>query len=241
MVRILLIEDELDLGAEIERLLQREGYEIDRATNGDLGWEFLSSPDIIYDIAIIDWMLPGISGIDLCRRLRQRQQQLPVLMLTARTDIHDRVTGLDAGADDYLAKPFSTIELLARIRALSRRPAQFQSAQIKLGNFSLEVETHILRYSESGHVSKVALTRKEYQILEYLMTNHGQIVPAVGEASALRNRLRDRAWDLETDRVSNVLPAQIRLLRKKLAQLPIGLEIENIHGIGYRLNPPTSI
>jgi DNA-binding response OmpR family regulator len=228
MVRILLIEDELDLGAEIERLLQREGYEIDRATDGNLGWEFLSSPDLNYDVAIIDWMLPGISGIDLCRRLRQQQRQLPVLMLTARNDINDRVTGLDAGADDYLAKPFSTLELLARIRALSRRPAQFQSAQIKLGNFSLEIETHILRYSEAGNVSQVTLARKEYQILEYLMTNHGQIIPA--------DRLRDRTWDLETDRSSNVLTAQIRLLRKKLSQLPIGLEIENIHGIGYRLN-----
>ncbi|WP_373545246.1 two-component system response regulator RppA [Chamaesiphon sp.] len=232
MVRILLIEDELDLGAEIERLLQREGYEIDRATNGDLGWEFLSSPDIIYDVAIIDWMLPGISGIELCRRLRQ-QQQLPVLMLTARNDIHDRVTGLDAGADDYLAKPFSTIELLARIRALSRRPAQFRSVEIKLGNFSLEVETQVLRASESGKISAVTLTRKEYQILEYLMTHPSQIIPA--------DRLRDRAWDLETDRASNVLPAQIRLLRKKLSHLPISLEVENIHGIGYRLNPPTSI
>lgn len=233
MVRILLIEDELDLGAEIERLLQRQGYEIDRATDGDVGWAFLSSPDLIYDVAIIDWMLPGISGIDLCRRLRQRQQQLPVLMLTARNDIHDRVTGLDAGADDYLAKPFSTIELLARIRALSRRPAQFQSSQIRLGNFSLEVETHILRSSESGHISEVTLTRKEYQILEYLMTHPNQIIPA--------DRLRDRAWDLETDRASNVLTAQIRLLRKKLSQLPIGLGIENIHGIGYRLNLPTSM
>lgn len=232
MLRILLIEDELDLGAEIELLLQREGYEIDRATDGDLGWEFLSSPDIIYDVAIIDWMLPGISGIELCRRLRQ-QQQLPVLMLTARNDIHDRVTGLDAGADDYLAKPFSTIELLARIRALCRRPAQFRSVEIKLGNFSLEVETQVLRASESGKISAVTLTRKEYQILEYLMTHPSQIIPA--------DRLRDRAWDLETDRASNVLTAQIRLLRKKLLQLPISLEIENIHGIGYRLNPPTSI
>jgi DNA-binding response OmpR family regulator len=149
-------------------------------------------------------------------------------MLTARSDINDRVTGLDAGADDYLAKPFSTLELLARIRALSRRPAQFQSAQIKLGNFSLEVETQILRYSEAGKVSKVTLTRKEYQILEYLMTHPSQIIPA--------DRLRDRVWDLETDRASNVLTAQIRLLRKKLAQLSSCLEIENIHGIGYRLN-----
>jgi DNA-binding response OmpR family regulator len=228
MIRILLIEDELDLGAEIERLLQREGYEIDRATDGNLGWEFLSSPDIIYDVAIIDWMLPGISGIDLCRRLRQCQQQLPVLMLTARSDIHDRVTGLDAGADDYLAKPFSTLELLARIRALSRRPAQFQSSQLQLGNFSLEVETQILRYTEAGKVSEVNLTRKEYQILTYLMTNPSQIIPA--------ERIRDRAWDLESNRFSNVLPAQIRLLRKKIAQLSTTLEIENIHGIGYRLN-----
>jgi DNA-binding response OmpR family regulator len=228
MVRILLIEDELDLGAEIERLLKREGYEIDRTTDGNLGWYFLSSSNISYDIAIIDWMLPGISGIDLCRRLRQQQQQLPVLMLTARSDINDRVIGLDAGADDYLAKPFSTLELLARIRALSRRPAQFQSAQLQLGNFNLEAETQILRHGESGDISQVTLTRKEYQILEYLMTNHGKIIPA--------DRLHNRTWDLEADRSSNVLPAQIRLLRKKLAQLPSGLEIENIHGIGYRLN-----
>jgi DNA-binding response OmpR family regulator len=228
MVRILLVEDELDLGAEIERLLQREGYEIDRAIDGNLGWEFLSSPDIIYDVAIIDWMLPGISGIDLCRRLRQQQQQLPVLMLTARSDIHDRVTGLDAGADDYLAKPFSTPELLARIRALSRRPAQFHSSQLQLGHFSLEAETQILRYVKSGEVSAVTLTRKEYQILEYLMTNPGQIIPA--------ERIRDRAWDLDSNRFSNVLTAQIRLLRKKIAQLPMTLEIENVHGIGYRLN-----
>jgi DNA-binding response OmpR family regulator len=228
MVRILLIEDELDLGAEIERLLKREGYEIDRATDGNLGWEFLSSPDLTYDVVIIDWMLPGISGLDLCRRLRRQQQQLPVLMLTARNDINDRVMGLDAGADDYLAKPFSTLELLARIRALSRRPAQFQSAQFQVGNFSLEAETQILRHSKSGNISEVTLTRKEYQILEYLMTNHGQIIPA--------DRLRDRTWDLEVDRSSNVLTAQIRLLRKKLARLPSGLEIENIHGVGYRLS-----
>jgi DNA-binding response OmpR family regulator len=228
MVRILLIEDELDLGAEIERLLQREGYEIERVTDGNLGWKFLSSPDPIYDIAIIDWMLPGISGIELCRRLRQQQQQLPVLMLTARSDINDRVTGLDAGADDYLAKPFNTLELLARIRALSRRPAQFQSAQLQFGNFSLEAETQILRYGESGTISEVNLTRKEYQILEYLLTHPRQIIPT--------DRLRDRAWDLELDRSSNVLAAQIRLLRKKISQLPAGLEIENIHGVGYRLN-----
>jgi DNA-binding response OmpR family regulator len=228
MLRILLIEDELDLGSEIERLLQREGYEIDRATDGNLGWEFLCSPDLIYDVAIIDWMLPGISGIELCQRLRQQQQQLPVLMLTARNDINDRITGLDAGADDYLAKPFNTLELLARIRALSRRPAQFQSAQLQFGDFSLEAETQILRCTKSDNLSEVNLTRKEYQILEYLITHPRQIIPA--------DRLRDRAWDLEIDRSSNVLAAQIRLLRKKLSQLPIGLEIENIHGIGYRLN-----
>jgi DNA-binding response OmpR family regulator len=228
MVRILLIEDELDLGAEIERLLQREGYEIDRVTDGNLGWEFLSSSKSIYDLAIIDWMLPGISGIELCQRLRRQQQQLPVLMLTARSDINDRVTGLDAGADDYLAKPFSTPELLARVRALNRRPAQFQSSQLQLGKLTLEAETQILRHVESGKVSEVTLTRKEYQILEYLMTHAGQIVPA--------ERIRDRAWDLESNRFSNVLTAQIRLLRKKIAQLPTTLEIENIHGIGYRLN-----
>jgi DNA-binding response OmpR family regulator len=230
MVRILLIEDELDLGAEIERLLQREGYEIDRAIDGNLGWEYLSLSDIVYDVAIIDWMLPGISGIDLCRRLRQRQQQLPVLMLTARSDINDRVTGLDAGADDYLVKPFSPIELLARIRALSRRPAQFQSSQIQLDNFSLESETHILRYIKSNDIHEVNLTSKEYKILEYLMINCGQIIPA--------DRIRDRVWDSEIGQSSNVLAAQIRLLRKKISQLPMELKIETIHGVGYRLNPP---
>jgi DNA-binding response OmpR family regulator len=230
MVRILLIEDELDLGAEIERLLQREGYEIDRATDGNLGWEYLSLSDIVYDVAIIDWMLPGISGIELCRRLRQRQQQLPVLMLTARSDINDRVMGLDAGADDYLVKPFSPIELLARIRALNRRPAQFQSSQIKIGNFSLEAETRILKYIQFNDIYEVNLTSKEYKILEYLMINHGQIIPA--------DRIRDRVWDSELGQSSNVLAAQIRLLRKKISQLPMELKIETIHGVGYRLNPP---
>jgi DNA-binding response OmpR family regulator len=228
MVRILLIEDEIDLGIEIQRLLHREGYEIDRATDGNKGWEFLSSPDLIYDLAIIDWMLPGISGIELCRRLRQRQQQLPVLLLTAKSDITDRVAGLDAGADDYLSKPFSALELLARVRALNRRPAQFQSSQLHLGNFTLEVATRILRYSDSDRISETNLTHKEYQILEYLIINPRQIIPA--------DRLRDRVWEMEADRSSNVLTAQIRLLRKKIAQLPIGLEIETIHGIGYRLN-----
>jgi DNA-binding response OmpR family regulator len=232
MVRILLIEDELDLGAEIELLLQREGYEIDWATNGNQGWEFLSLSNSIHDVAIIDWMLPGISGIELCFRLRQQQHKLPVLMLTARSDMHDRVTGLDAGADDYLTKPFSTIELLARIRALSRRSTQFQSSQLQLGNFVLEAETQILRYIETGKMSEINLTRKEYQILEYLMHNPGQIVPA--------DRIRDQAWDLESNRFSNVLTAQIRLLRKKISQLTLALEIENIHGIGYRLNYPNS-
>jgi DNA-binding response OmpR family regulator len=231
MVRILLIEDELDLGAEIEHLLRREGYDIDRATDGNLGWEYLSSSDIVYDVAIIDWMLPGISGIDLCRRLRQRQQQLPVLMLTARSDIDDRVMGLDAEADDYLVKPFSTIELLARIRALSRRPAQFQSSQIQIDNFSLEAETHILRYIKSNDICEINLTSKEYKILEYLMINCGQIIPA--------DRIRDRVWESEISQSSNVLAAQMRLLRKKISQLPMELKIETIHGVGYRLNLPS--
>ncbi len=140
-MRVLLVEDEPDLGAALERSLKREKYVVDWVKDGTEAWQFLENGWDQYTVAIFDWLLPGLSGIELCQRLRAKQSPLPVLMLTARDRMEDRVMGLDAGADDYLIKPFGMAELLARLRALQRRSLQIQPPQLQVGNLLLDYGT----------------------------------------------------------------------------------------------------
>jgi DNA-binding response OmpR family regulator len=228
-MRILLVEDEPDLGSAIEKTLTRHRYIVDWTQNGSEAWEYLTQPQTQYVLAVIDWMLPGLSGIDLCKRLRANQSSLPVLILTARDSISDRVTGLDAGADDYLVKPFGMAELLARLRALQRRSPQFQSQTLQVGSLILDYGSSQFMLQDSD--AKALLTAKEFQLLEYLMKHPNQIVST--------EQIRNQLWTVNSDSASNVVAAQVRLLRRKLAEQGLDRAIETVYGLGYRLNLPT--
>lgn len=228
-MRILLVEDEPDLGAALERSLKREKYVVDWVKDGTEAWQFLESDWSQYTVAIFDWLLPGISGLELCKRLRANQNSLPVLMLTARDRMEDRVMGLDAGADDYLIKPFGMAELLARLRALQRRSPQLQSPQLQVSNLILDYSTSTISISTlEGEPQKIPLTAKEFQLLEYFMQHPNQILS--------REQIIGRIWQAEADFNSNVVAAQMRLLRRKLTEYGYDHLIETIYGMGYKLN-----
>jgi DNA-binding response OmpR family regulator len=228
-MRILLVEDEPDLGAAIQKSLSREKYVVDWVMDGEEAWTYLDTPGIQYTLAIFDWMLPGLSGLDLCQRLRAVQNPLPVLILTAKDRLIDKVTGLDAGADDYLVKPFGMAELLARLRALQRRSPVFQPAKLQVGNLMLDYGTSTVSiYVEQSGFQVIPLTAKEFQLLEHFMQHPNQLFT--------RDQLMDRVWQMQADPASNVVPAQIRLLRRKLAEYGCDGLIDTVYGMGYRLN-----
>jgi DNA-binding response OmpR family regulator len=236
-MKILLIEDEPDLGALIQTSLSRHQYVVDWAVDGKEGWEYLTNDSPketlrerdTYALAIIDWMLPKISGIELCQRLRVEKYTLPILMLTARDRMEDKITGLDAGADDYLVKPFGMEELLARLRALQRRVPTFQPDRLQLGNLRLDYGNNAIAITNSaGTERSIGLTAKEFQLLEYLMQHPNRTLT--------HDQIRNRIWSFDSESVSNVVAAQIRLLRKKLAGSGCEDSIETVRGFGYRLN-----
>ena len=228
-MKILLVEDEPDLGAIIQKNLTHHQYVVDRALDGLAAWDYLTHPQAVYSLAIIDWMLPKLSGIELCQRLRQAKYTLPILMLTARDRMEDKITGLDAGADDYLVKPFGMEELLARLRALHRRAPTFQTERLQLGHLRLDYGSNAIAITDvQGNEKSVTLTAKEFQLLEYLMQNPDRILT--------HDQIRDRIWALDSESASNVVAAQIRLLRKKLTESGCNNPIETVRGFGYRLN-----
>lgn len=231
VMRILLVEDEPDLGAAIQKVLSREKYVVDWVTDGTEAWNYLDIPKIHYTLAILDWMLPGLSGIALCQRLRAKNSALPVLMLTARDSMEDKVIGLDAGADDYLVKPFGMEELKARLRALQRRSPQLHPLQLKAGNLVLDYGTATVSVQDrQGKEQTIPVTAKEFQLLEYFMQHPNQILS--------RDQLMNRIWGVQDDPISNVVPAQIRLLRRRLAEFGCADLLETVYGLGYRLNLP---
>lgn len=227
-MRILLVEDEPDLGAAIQRTLTQEAYIVDWAQDGFDAWGYLESQWTQYTLAIFDWLLPGLSGVELCQRLRAKNSALPILMLTAKDRPEDTATGLDAGADDYLVKPFRKIELLARLRALQRRSPHFQPQRFQVGQLTLDYGTHNVSITNEEQVQSVLLTHKEFQLLEYFMQHPGQIVS--------RDQILNQLWGSEADTISNVVAALMRQLRRKLSEQGCDDAIETIYGIGYRLN-----
>lgn len=236
-MRILLVEDEPDLGAAIQRVLNREKYIVDWVQDGTEAWDYLENQWTQYRIAIFDWMLPGLSGLELCKRLRARNSPLPVLMLTAKDRMEDKVAGLDAGADDYLVKPFGMPELLARMRALQRRAQPLQPQQLQVGNLVLDYNTSTVSVQiprddrvEIGRVSHqvIALTAKEFQLLEQFMQHPNQILS--------REQIMNHLWEIHAEPTSNVVAAQMRLLRRKLAEYGCEGLVETVYGLGYRLN-----
>jgi DNA-binding response OmpR family regulator len=228
-MRLLLVEDEPDLGAAIRQTLTQSAYVVDWVQDGDTAWEYLTSNWTKYEMAIFDWLLPGLTGIELCQRLRQKAEAFPILMLTARDSMEDKVMGLDAGADDYLVKPFGMAELLARLRALQRRSPQLQSQQLQVGDLRLDYNTRCITLASNPN-EEISLTTKELQMLEYLMRHPNQVLTT--------EQIRSQLWSLGSDSFSNVVAAQMRLLRRKLADVNCQSSIETVRGVGYRLLVP---
>ena len=237
-MRILLVEDEPDLGAALRDTLNQHNYTVDWVKDGNSAWDYLDmeTGDTEYHVAIFDWMLPGISGIELLRRLRKRKSPLPVLMLTAKSEIEDKVTGLDTGADYYLVKPFGMEELLAVIRALQRRCLRLASQspelapqQLTLGCLSLDYNNNIVCVCNSQQCQQtVPLTSKEFQLLEYFMRHPDRIIS--------RDQILSQLWNWNAETMSNVVAAQVRLLRRKLADCGCADPIETVYGLGYRFS-----
>jgi DNA-binding response OmpR family regulator len=228
-MKVLLAEDELDLGNAIQRSLKQEKYIVDWVKDGEEAWAYLDNQPTEYSVVILDWMLPYRSGIEICKQLRQAHNPLPVLILTAKDRIEDRVAGLDAGADDYLVKPFGMLELLARLRALQRRSPQIQSPQLEVANLILDYgSSSISSIDPQGNRQSMQLTAKEFQLLEYFMQHPNQILT--------RDQIISRLWEVQAEPESNVVAAQIRLLRRRLAEHGREKLIETIYGLGYRLN-----
>jgi len=223
-MRVLLVEDEPDLGRALKDALEDVGYVVDLALDGGDAWAYLLEEPIPYTLAVFDWMLPEISGLELCRLLRAKGNSLPVLMLTAKDSMTDKVMGLDAGADDYLVKPFDISELLARMRALLRRPPQLQSRRLQIGRLELDYDTHSVQWQGAT----IALTLKEFQLLEYFMQHPNQVLSS--------EQIRRRLWETGESPISNIVAAQVRLLRRKLATSGGSPPIETVFGVGYRLN-----
>jgi DNA-binding response OmpR family regulator len=227
-MRVLLVEDEPDLGKAIDRTLKQEKYIVDWVQNGSEAWEYLDSQWMQYTLGIFDWLLPGLSGLELLQRLRAKNSTLPVLMLTAKDRMEDKVAGLDAGADDYLVKPFGMAELLARLRALQRRSPQIQPQQLQIGNLALNCGNRTVFYlNQNGTNQTISLTNKEFQLLEYFMKHPNQIVTT--------DQIRNQLWEASADAFSNVVAAQVRLLRRKLESVGCANLIETVHGVGYRM------
>ncbi|MGL5060840.1 MAG: two-component system response regulator RppA [Microcoleus sp.] len=227
-MRVLLVEDEPDLGKAIDRTLKQEKYTVDWAQDGSEAWEYLDSQWMEYTLAIFDWLLPGFSGLELLQKLRAKNSTLPVLMLTAKDRMEDKVTGLDAGADDYLVKPFGMAELLARLRALQRRSPQIIPQQLRVGNLILDCGSRtVFMRDRTDKNQNIFLTNKEFQLLEYLMKHPNQIVTT--------EQIRNQLWEANAETFSNVVAAQVRLLRRKLESAGCMNLIETVHGVGYRM------
>jgi len=220
-MRILVVEDEPKMAGLLHRGLAEEGYAVDVVRTGtDAVWAATENP---CDAILLDVMLPDLDGFDVCRRLRASGNWAPVLMLTARDAVRDRVAGLDAGADDYLTKPFSFSELFARLRALLRRGAAERPSVLQVGDLELDPATHVVARGRSP----IKLTAKEFALLEYLMRRAGEVLS--------RTRLIEHVWDFGYDGDSNVVDVYVRYLREKIDR-PFGRNsIETVRGIGYRL------
>lgn len=222
-MRILLVEDETAIAGFIKDGLEEEGFAVDIAENGREGLELAMDNLNEYDIILLDWMLPGMSGIEICRSIRKENKLVPVIFLTAKDTVDDIVFGLEAGANDYLKKPFAFEELLARIRVLLRNKAGEQSA-FETGKILLNTEVHLV--TKNG--IPVELTQKEFALLEYLLRNKGNV--------CRRTRIIEKVWDIHFDKDTSVIDVFINALRKKLDEPGKESFIKTIRGVGYRVN-----
>lgn len=225
-MRILLVDDEVELADPLKAVLTREGYSVDAAYDGVSGSQLAAIGD--YDLLILDWMLPQMSGLEICQQLRSQGIATPVLFLTAKDTLDDRVQGLDAGADDYLVKPFELRELLARVRALLRRSATLESVstiqRLRVGDLELDCDNQVAY----RHGRTIDLSEKESQLLAYFMRHPGQLLT--------HTQIHQHLWSEDEQPSSNVLAALIRLLRRKIEAAGESQLIHTVYGKGYRFD-----
>ena len=216
-MRLLVIEDEHKIANSIKKGLEQESFAVDVAFTGSQGFDLASTEE--YDLIVLDLLLPGMNGIEICNKLRGQQIHTPILMLTAKGQVEDKVTGLNAGADDYLTKPFAFEELLARIRALTRRPTNNLGAILSTGDLTLNTLTYEVKRGNKN----IPLSSKEYALLEYLMRHPNQILT--------KEQIISHIWDYEADVLPNTVEVYIGYLRKKVRDDLI----HTVRGFGYKL------
>lgn len=220
-MRLLVAEDNKDISKAVVTLLQKNGYSVDAVYNGTDALDYAVNGD--YDGIILDIMMPGCDGIQVLQRLRQQNITVPVLMLTAKAEISDRVLGLDSGADDYLPKPFAAAELLSRIRAMLRRRSNYQPDAITVGGVTLQRDTMEISYA--GRTSRLVL--REFQVLEMLMDNLGRITTT--------EILMERIWGWDSNVEMNIVWVTVSNIRKKLLSIGAPLTVRAVRGVGYQL------
>ena len=222
-MRVFLAEDETAIAGFLKDGLEEEGFSVDLATNGREALELVMANLGEYDIVLLDWMMPGISGIEICRNIRKENSQVPVIFLTAKDTVDDTVFGLEAGANDYLRKPFAFEELLARVRVLLRNKRGQQNL-FTSGTIQLNADAH--QVTKNGNL--IELTQKEFALLEYLLRNKGVV--------CRRTRIIEKIWDVHFDKDTSVIDVFINSLRKKLDTKDTPSFIQTIRGVGYRVN-----
>lgn len=222
-MKILIIEDEVKLAKSLKQGLEQEGYAVDYLLDGESGERRLIMNKRDYDLVILDRMLPGKDGVAVCTAWREAKIATPILMLTAKDTLEDKVLGLNSGADDYLVKPFAFEELIARVRALLRRPTEAVPVDLVLNNLQLNSATREATF----HIQPLQLTLKEFVVLEYLMRHPNQVIP--------RDQLLDHGWDFSFASFSNTVDVHIKNIRKKLHAISKEQVIETVRGLGYRL------
>lgn len=223
-MRILVVEDDMRVAANVIRGLERAGFDVDAAVDGEEALAAASTID--YDAIVLDVMLPRKDGIQVSQSLRQAGRAAPILMLTALDEVDERVAGLEAGADDYLSKPFAMAELVARVRALLRRQLPGRSAHIEVGPLALDTGAHTV--SVGGKL--IPLTAKEYAILEYLMVNRGQLIT--------RAQVLEHVWGLQLEGGDNLVEVLLGRIRRKLGEAGAGNPVTTVRGAGYRFDEP---
>ncbi|WP_414754142.1 two-component system response regulator RppA [Anabaena sp. CCY 9910] len=223
-MKILVVEDDPEILEPLNTVLSRAGHIVDGVNSCELATDLLAEKD--YDLLILDWILPTGSGINLCQNYRQIGKTAPVLMLTAKDSIADKIKGLDAGADDYLVKPVDMLELLARVRALGRRSPVWQDQILKFADLQLNLDTH----TAQRHQQQVQLSVRERQLLEYFLRHPHQVIS--------RDKLEQALWTWDAELGTNAITVQIRRLRQRLQPLGSDQWIETVYGLGYRLIKP---
>jgi len=221
-MRILIVEDETSIANFVREGLMEEGFSVDLADNGKKGLQLALDNITEYDVILLDWMLPGLNGIEICRTVRKENKSVPIIFLTAKDTVDDAVFGLESGANDYIRKPFSFEELLARIRVLMRKN-ETELLVFSAGDIELNIDKHTVTKGEKP----VELTQKEFSLLEYFLRNKGKV--------CRRTRIIEKVWDLHFDYDSSVIDVYINALRKKLDEPGKTSIITTIRGIGYKI------